>query len=198
MRPQIFLAVLLCCQLAFPAEQVLTNAIQIHSGLYFGITDDIDDFAANPLPQFLKDRMIESGKRTYYVTENRMGSAEPVLMNAEYPFEIHLYNTNQSLVPMTALGIAGNSKVPPSRRRGESSRWINLNPGPHQSRFNYFPRLVGDATVRDYFKIKNEGRYLLEVRVRIWHQTNALLYPKLSEPIRLPYIVKDLDPTFKQ
>jgi hypothetical protein len=193
LRIALFLAVILYCPLVLCADRMLTNAIQIHPGLYFGITDDLDDLPNTPLREFFKDHLIESQKRTYYIVENRMAGDSPVLMNSEYPYEIHLYNTNQSLVPMTALGIASNSAVPRSRKRGESSRWINLNPAPQQARFNSFPKIAGDAMVRDYFKTTNAGSYLLEVRVRLWYQTNALLFPHLSEPIRLRYVVKSLD-----
>ena len=175
--------------IALHGQPAWTNRTELRPGVYFVISDELDIRRSLPANQFLDDRSISSTNTVYYIVYNSSTNRDPALMNAEYPYDVRLFTTNGSSIALTKLGIRNRPPVPSSRKRGSSSRWINLNPGPGQYNFNSFPRIGGGGGIHEDFDIVNDGTYVLEVRVRLWHRTNALLYPVLSQPLRVPFIV---------
>jgi len=174
---------------------VFTNGVRLTDNIFFGVSD-LD----NPT-NALHDLEIEATKSLHYVVQGTGTSRllRAALRNDEMPVVLALADARGNPVPRTLMGqtnalappkeativfglVVGAPSLPPGREpeyvRGEAIR----------SRC-YIARTVGP--LRDFFEVKEPGIYTLEARLRYWCPTNKTWMWFLSEPVRLPVIVRD-------
>ena len=140
---------------------------------YAGVVDPFDDFE------------IEAINSLHCIVRAKgrgPNSERPALRRGEMPLVLELIDPKGSPAPRTGRGFT-NAIMPPK------------DPPPN-ARLDVVESAVGNQSyyvgyITNYFQITEPGTYVLEARLRYWQPTNQTYTWFLSEPARLPVVVRD-------